>query len=393
MKVQEYISTVIDSIEQLPVKLIEEVIDTLHEARLSGKQIFIMGNGGSASTASHFVCDIAKNTRKEGWPHFKAIGLTDNMAIFSAYANDEGYDNVFAQQLASLISEGDVVIGISASGNSPNVLKAMEVAEQYQATRIGFTGFDGGKLGQMVDLHVHIPNNNYGQVEDIHMMLEHMAVNALQDRVQTDLPPKKRIFEDLPISAILAEETISQLFGKSTVVVEKQEPDKTPQESIELLYNISQELAERLDLHSMLERILLLTLQNLKAASGSIVVLDDDGHVIDGALAYGGEVQNRTTQQLADIIQQGLAGWVVENRQAALIPSTRDDPRWLPRTWEEGKSRSALSVPLMSQDRVVGVLTTVQPEADQFTRDDLALLTAIALTVSITGGARFKLKK
>jgi phosphoheptose isomerase len=136
-------------------RVIEEVIDTLHDARLTGKQVFIMGNGGSASTASHFVCDLAKNTRKEGWPHFKAIGLADNIAIFSAYANDEGYDNVFAQQLASLICTGDIVIGISASGNSPNVLKAMEIAKQHRAKTIGFTGFDGGKLGKMVDEHPH----------------------------------------------------------------------------------------------------------------------------------------------------------------------------------------------------------------------------------------------
>lgn len=391
MKVSEYISTIMETIRQLPVELIEEVINTLHEARIAEKQIFIMGNGGSASTASHFVCDLAKNTRKEGWPHYKAIGLTDNMAIFSAYANDEGYDNVFAQQLASLISTGDVVIGISASGNSPNVLKAMEVAQQHQATRIGFTGFDGGKLGKMVDYHIHIPNNNYGQVEDIHLMLEHMTINALQERIEIESPPQK-VLEAIPVPSVFDEATISQLFGKPTAVTKEDSFDAS-KSSLELLYAVSQELAEKLDLHSMLERILLLTLQNLGAASGSIVVLDDNGHVIDGALAYGGEVQNRSTQQLADIIQQGLAGWVVENRQAALIPSTSDDPRWLARSWDQGKSRSALSVPLMSQDRVVGVLTTVQPEAGQFTRDDLALLTAIALTVSVTGGAKLSYKK
>jgi D-sedoheptulose 7-phosphate isomerase len=389
MKVNEYISNIIETIKQLPVELIEEVINTLHEARLSEKQVFIMGNGGSASTATHFVCDLAKNTRKEGWPHYKAIGLTDNMAIFSAYANDEGYDNVFAQQLANLISPGDIVIGISASGNSPNVLKAMEVAEQYEATRIGFTGFNGGKLGKMVDLHIHIPNNNYGQVEDIHLMLEHMTINALQERIEIETPPQKAT-EAIPVTPAFNDETISRLFGTPTLVASDDGASDKSKKPLELLYEISQELADKLDLHSILERILLLTLQNLGAASGSIVVLDDNGHVIDGALAYGGEVQNRSTQQLADIIQQGLAGWVVENRQAALIPSTSDDPRWLARSWDQGKSRSALSVPLMSQDRVVGVLTTVQPEAGQFTREDLALLTAIALTVSVTGGAKLR---
>jgi D-sedoheptulose 7-phosphate isomerase len=389
MQVKEYISSITEAIQQLPIELIEEVIDTLHAARLAERQIFIMGNGGSASTASHFVCDLAKNTRKEGWPHYKVIGLTDNMAIFSAYANDEGYENVFAQQLESLINPGDLVIGISASGNSPNVLKAMEVAEKHGATKIGFTGFAGGKLGQMVDLHINIPNNNYGQIEDIHMMLEHMAINALLERIETEAPPQKAL-KAIPVPASIAEETISQLFGKPTIVSDVS--NEASETSLEMLYKISQEIADKLDLHSMLERILLLTLQNLGAASGSILVLDDNGHVVDGALAYGGEVQNRSTQQLADIIQQGLAGWVVENRQAALIPSTSDDPRWLARSWDQGKSRSALSVPLMSQDRVVGVLTTVQPEAGQFTREDLALLTAIALTVSVTGGAKLNTK-
>ncbi len=183
MKIQDYISSLQDTINILPVEKIQEVVDIIHEARLSEKQVFIMGNGGSASTASHFVCDLAKNTRKEGWPHFKVIGLSDNMAILSAYANDEGYENVFSQQLENLIQNGDIVIGISASGNSPNVLKGMSVATKHNAETIGFTGFDGGKLGKMVNYHIHIPNNNYGQVEDVHLMIEHMTINALQDRV------------------------------------------------------------------------------------------------------------------------------------------------------------------------------------------------------------------
>ena len=175
MKIQEYISTLQETIKILPVEKIQEVEDIIHEARLSDKQIFIMGNGGSASTASHFVCDLAKNTRKDGWPHFKVIGLSDNMAILSAYANDEGYENVFSQQLENLIQKGDIVIGISASGNSPNVLNGMNVAKKHNAETIGFTGFDGGKLGKMVNYHIHIPNNNYGQVEDVASLVLFLA--------------------------------------------------------------------------------------------------------------------------------------------------------------------------------------------------------------------------
>lgn len=391
MNVREYISTLQATIDKIPVEKVEQVIQILHEARIIGKQVFIMGNGGSASTASHFVCDLAKNTRKEGWPHFKVLGLTDNMAIFSAYANDEGYENVFAQQLASLIQNGDVVVGISASGNSPNVLKAMDEAVKHNAYRIGFTGFTGGKLAEMVDLNIHIDNDNYGIVEDIHMMLEHMTVNALQKRVEYELPPAQ-ILEAIKEIPSYAGDVVSELFGQPTLTVNEEKLKMLPQNTQELLYAISQEFADKLDLNSLLEKILYLTVQKLGAISGSMLVMDEDGNVVEGAAVYGGKTQNLSTQQLADIMQQGLAGWVVENRQSVLIPSTRDDPRWLSRDWEVEKSRSALSVPLMSQDRVVGVLTTVHPEADRFTRDDLALLTSVALTLSVNGSVKSQRK-
>jgi D-sedoheptulose 7-phosphate isomerase len=168
--------------DQLPQHLISDAIHILQRARMQGSQVFIMGNGGSASTASHFVCDLAKNTRREGLPHFRAIGLADNMEIFSAYGNDEGYENVFSQQLINLIRPGDVVIAISASGNSKNVLNAVEEAKKYGVTTIGFTGFDGGRLGQMVDIHIHVQSNIIEHVEDIHLMLEHVIVRTIKDQ-------------------------------------------------------------------------------------------------------------------------------------------------------------------------------------------------------------------
>lgn len=185
-RVINYVTTLQESINRLPADMIVKVIDLLHSARLAGRQIFIMGNGGSASTATHFVCDLAKNTRKEGWPPYKVIGLSDNMAIFSAYANDEGYESVFAQQLANLVMPEDIVIGISASGNSKNVLNAMMFAKSQNATTIGFTGFDGGRLASMVDINIHVNSNIIEHVEDIHLMLEHMIVKALREQVYSD---------------------------------------------------------------------------------------------------------------------------------------------------------------------------------------------------------------
>ncbi len=183
--VEAYFAELKNTIDMLDAGPIETAVSVLHAARLNEKQIFVMGNGGSASTATHFVCDLNKNTRAEWLPHFRLIGLSDNMAIFAAYANDEGYENVFVKQLANFLQPGDVVIGISASGNSENVLRAIQYAnETGQNTTIGLTGFTSGKLGPMVDVHMHVPSDNIEQVEDIHLVLAHLITTALKKKTQ-----------------------------------------------------------------------------------------------------------------------------------------------------------------------------------------------------------------
>ena len=199
--IQNYISTLQQTIDQLPRQLIADVVDVLQDARIRGSSVFIMGNGGSASTASHFVCDLAKNTRCEGLPHFRVIGLADNMAILSAYANDEGYESVFAQQLANLMQPKDVVIAISASGNSKNVLNAIEEAQKHDVVTIGFTGFDGGRLGQMVNINIHVKSDTIEHVEDIHLMLEHVIVKTIKERIRSKAKLTPTIVP-LPLNAI-----------------------------------------------------------------------------------------------------------------------------------------------------------------------------------------------
>ena len=183
--IQNYISTLQLTMDKLPHQCITDAVALLQQARARGSQVFILGNGGSASTASHFACDLAKNTRQEGLPHFRVIGLTDNMAMFSALANDEGYENVFSEQLTSLVRSGDIVIAISASGNSKNVIRAAEVAHRYEATVIGFTGFEGGRLAQLADVNIHVNSTIIEHVEDIHLMLEHLIVKSIKDQDQT----------------------------------------------------------------------------------------------------------------------------------------------------------------------------------------------------------------
>lgn len=180
-QIRRYIIDLKETLDLLPLDRIEAAIDVLHKARLNGRHIFVMGNGGSASTASHMVCDLGKNTRIPGWPPFKVIGLADNMASFSAYANDEGYASVFAQQLAPFVQPDDIVVAISTSGNSANVLQAVQLAREAGAYTIGFTGFNGGQLGALVDLDLHVPSHCIEQVEDIHLMLEHLMVTVLRE--------------------------------------------------------------------------------------------------------------------------------------------------------------------------------------------------------------------
>jgi D-sedoheptulose 7-phosphate isomerase len=326
---KKYLSELQDVLTRLPLDKVQDVIDTLNEARYSGRHIFTLGNGGSASTASHFVCDLGKNTRQSGVPTFKVIGLADNIATLTAYANDEGYDSIFARQLSSLVNPDDVVIGISTSGRSPNVLLAMQVAREAGAKTIGFTGFDGGELGKMVDIHVNVPVDRVEQIEDIHLMLEHLIAVILRD-----------------------------------------EYGQTP--ASELLYQtFKRDLASQLDQRTSFRRLLQHSLDRIGASSGSLLVIDEKGDVAEGIMAYSGKLEAMASQEFAEVFERGLARWVIENRRAALVQSTNEDPRWLRRKWEDGASRSAISIPLVNNGRMIGVLTLVHTRAGRFTQDDL----------------------
>ena len=177
--IETYFSEVIRSIQNLPRQELLKVIDILQIARLEGKTVYVFGNGGSAATASHIVCDFGKNTRQPGKPTIKIIALNDNMATFSAYANDEGYERVFVEQLIPLANPGDVALAISGSGNSLNVLLAVEAARQIGMVTVGLTGFEGGKLKDLVETCVIVPSDDIAAVEDVHMVIDHVITTIL----------------------------------------------------------------------------------------------------------------------------------------------------------------------------------------------------------------------
>lgn len=188
MDIRHYFSTVQQLLDEVPFEAVDAVVEALMTANLAGKTVYICGNGGSAATASHFGCDLAKRTITPGQPRFRVVSLTDNVAIMTALGNDIGYEVIFAEQLLPLVREGDVVIGISGSGNSRNVLNAMDVARKAGAITVGFSGYDGGKLKGMVDLSVHIPSFNMAMVEDVHLMLEHAICERLLAQRQAAQP-------------------------------------------------------------------------------------------------------------------------------------------------------------------------------------------------------------
>jgi len=173
---KNYIQYVSDVIQSISLDEIQGFIEVLLKARNEGSCIYFIGNGGSAATASHFVNDISIGTNSKNKP-FRAVSLCDNQAVITAIANDSGYKEVFSQQLEVLLEKGDVVVAISASGNSENILRAMSVAKQKHATTVGLTAFDGGKLRELADITVHVPTGDkeYGPAEDAHMVLDHLV--------------------------------------------------------------------------------------------------------------------------------------------------------------------------------------------------------------------------
>ena len=179
MEIRDYFATVQDILNTIPFESVDAVVEILMKANHNRNTIFICGNGGSAATATHFGCDLAKRPIVDGQPRFRVVALTDNNALMTALSNDISYDQVFAEQLIPLVQAGDVLIGISGSGNSPNVLHAVDVAKAAGATTVGFCGYDGGKLKQAVDVAVHVDYANMAMVEDVHLMLEHAICEKL----------------------------------------------------------------------------------------------------------------------------------------------------------------------------------------------------------------------
>lgn len=180
-----YTKYLVDLLNRLDHDSISKFVSLLIKKREEGKKVFFIGNGGSAATASHFANDIGFGTRCYDKP-FKVISLTDNCAVMTALGNDDGYEDIFYNQLRVLMEEGDALVAISASGNSPNLLKAINYANEQGNETFGLVGFDGGKMLEICKSSIHIktPKGEYGPVEDLHMIMDHLVGNYLNNFVR-----------------------------------------------------------------------------------------------------------------------------------------------------------------------------------------------------------------
>jgi D-sedoheptulose 7-phosphate isomerase len=172
---RNYFDLHINVLAELPYSMIEKVASELVRAYREGHRTYLFGNGGSAALASHFACDLGKGTVRDraAGKRFRAVSLTDNIPLITAWANDSSYEDVFSEQLQSLLAAGDIAFAISGSGNSPNVLRALRVAKASGGTTIGMTGYSGGKLKALCDHCIVVPSDNMQVIEDFHLSVSH----------------------------------------------------------------------------------------------------------------------------------------------------------------------------------------------------------------------------
>lgn len=179
-----YADAMIDQLKRLDCAAIEKYAQALFEAWRDGRRVYLFGNGGSAYTASHHVMDYLKTAAVQGRKRLQAFSVNDNFGITTALGNDISYDDTFRYPLETYARKGDIAVAISCSGNSPNVVKAVEWAKANGVTVVALTGFKGGKIGAAADIHIHVPSDNYGVIEDLHMSVGHIAAQMLKNKVE-----------------------------------------------------------------------------------------------------------------------------------------------------------------------------------------------------------------
>ncbi len=187
----QYFSGLAQVLQRLPHEQVDQICDLLFIAHQEGRRIFLFGNGGSAALASHLACDLGKGTtgRLMHARRFRAVALTDSIPMITAWANDASYEDIFAEQLKNLFEPRDLAFAISASGNSPNVLKALELARREDGICIGLSGFAGGKMKHLCHHCLVVPSDNMQLIEDVHLSIAHALFTSIRHRLENGWAP------------------------------------------------------------------------------------------------------------------------------------------------------------------------------------------------------------
>jgi D-sedoheptulose 7-phosphate isomerase len=178
-----YFGRLSTAIESLPFATINQIADTLLQAYERGGMIYLFGNGGSAALASHFACDLGKGTANGTGKRFRVLALTDNVPLMTAWSNDSKYEDIFSEQMANFVQRDDIAFAISGSGNSPNVLRALQLARQAGAITVGLTGYQGGKMKELCDQCMIVPSDNMQIIEDLHLCAAHAVFTTVRMRI------------------------------------------------------------------------------------------------------------------------------------------------------------------------------------------------------------------
>jgi D-sedoheptulose 7-phosphate isomerase len=182
--VPSYLEELSSTIPKLPLPAIDRMVCAFLQAYENGRTIFLFGNGGSAALASHMACDLGKGTAPASGKRLRAVALTDNVALITAWSNDARYEDIFAEQLENLLQPGDVACAISASGNSSNILAALGFARRVGAVTAGMAGFQGGKMKALCDVCVVVPSDNMQIIEDLHLSIAHSVFRVVRHEIQ-----------------------------------------------------------------------------------------------------------------------------------------------------------------------------------------------------------------
>lgn len=380
-RVRSYLTNLPFSLDPLPLEAFERAINLLLRARQDAKQVFIISDEHNRMLSGVIAGDLTQGDLSPGWIVFR---VNPASSVNQPFTRTEDLDRIISIQSKDLpgkLRAGDVLISITTGAEEPWLLEACQMGRENGAHVIAFTGIKRGAVGSLADVNIHLVAESLGPAEDGMLIITHLfgrALRAVSNTEEYKISAEYQFRGDKPIEdrAQPFEGMEAPSFGEVAV-------SERASQFFEKLTALRREVMNAELDENLIRKVLTHTLEMFGACSGSLVMLGREGGASLAAIAYEGQVNLLPADHLLDTLQKGLAGWVTENRQPALVTDTQRDNRWLRRGWEyQNHSRSAISVPLGAGGEIIGVLTLVHRRAGWFRESDLMLLVAIVANLA-----------